>query len=81
MSSKQTYRPRDNSHIHEVGDNRGLRKIYLNGGLIDWAFYADTRKGFVGYYPAPVRLNKRRGDRALSRRKRGKVVIKWHRTT
>lgn len=80
--AKQKYVPRvrGTDHIHTPRDGRGFRDVYVNGGLVKKAFYADTRKGVVRHYLTPLRLNKSR-DCAATRTKRGKVTIKWHKTT
>lgn len=77
MSKKKPYTPCNRDHIHTPGDCRGAREVYLNGGRISHVLYADTRKGIVRYCPAPVRINRRRGDCVLTRTKRGKVTVKW----
>lgn len=49
-------------------------KVFVNGNVADKAFYADTEKGIVKYYPSPFRLNKRTGE-LYSRTLRGKVTV------
>lgn len=51
-----------------------IAKVYVNGNLVDKVFYADTEKGIVKYYPAPLRVNKRAGE-MYSRTLRGKVTV------
>lgn len=49
-------------------------KVWVNGNVVDKAFYADTEKGIVKYYPTPTRINKRTGE-IYSRALRGKVTV------
>lgn len=61
-------------HIHYPGDGRGMRKVFVNGKLIDQVFYADTKKGIVDHYPQPLKVHKHR-KRMISRRLRGCVEV------
>lgn len=49
-------------------------KVFVNGNEVDKPIYADTEKGIVRYYPAPVKINKRTGE-LYSRTLRGKVTV------
>lgn len=51
-------------------------KCFVNGNLVDNAFYADTVKGFVLYYPTPLKIIKN-GDSIYSRRLKGVVTVEY----
>ena len=63
-------------HIHEVGDGRGLRHVYVNGKRVYCVVYANTKKGIVDYYPTPSKIH-RREKRIISRRLRGDVRVEF----
>lgn len=63
--------------IYTIGNTLAaglIAKVAVNGNVVDKTFYADTEKGIVKYYPAPVRVNKRTGE-LYSRALRGKVTV------
>ena len=63
--------------IYTIGNTSAIgliAKVCVNGNVVDKTFYADTEKGIVKYYPAPVRVNKRTGE-VYSRTLRGKVTV------
>lgn len=63
--------------IYTVGNTSAIgrvAKVFVNGNEVDKAFYADTEKGIVKYYPAPFRVNKRT-EEIYSRTLRGKVTV------
>lgn len=74
--AKRRYWKRDKSHIHQVGDGRGYRSVYVNGGYIPRAVYANERKGVVISHRFPRRFNRKTGE-FQRRHHRGKVTIKW----
>lgn len=51
-----------------------VAKVTVDGNVVDTAFYADTEKGIVKYYPTPLRRDKMTGD-IYSRTLRGKVTV------
>ena len=63
-----------NNHIHTPDDGRGRRDVFVNGRQVHRAFFVDTRRGIVDYFPEPVRIHKH-GKRAISRRLRGRVHV------
>ncbi len=63
------------NHIHTPDDGRGLRDVFLNGKLINTAFYANTRAGFVRVFRKPFKLD-RWGKRLLTRTLRGRVDVR-----
>lgn len=50
-------------------------RVFVNGNKIKGAFYADTVKGIVKYYPQPARIKKPERDRVYSRVAKGKVTV------
>ena len=50
-------------------------KVFVNGNYIPGAFYADTAKGIVRFFPLPLRIKKPDRDRAYSRTLRGSVTV------
>lgn len=63
-----------NPHIHTPDDGRGPRSVYVNGNLIKYAIWADTRSGVVWFHPHPLRRQKGR-DFAYARKLRGVVTV------
>jgi hypothetical protein len=61
-------------HIHEPGDGRGRRRVLLDGQLVRYVMFADTRKGVVRIAAQPVRLHKH-GKRVVQRTLRGRVEV------
>jgi hypothetical protein len=43
-------------HIHEVGDGRGPRIVYVDGKRVESAFYANTKHGIVHAYKEPISI-------------------------
>jgi len=73
---KKLFKPKDGSHIHRADDERGIRSVFVNGGLVPRCIFADEQKGLaVGFY-VPHRRNKKTGE-LKTRRHRGKVTVKW----
>lgn len=62
-------------HIHTPEDGRGGRHVFVNGKLLKYCFYADTKRGVARAYRYPYRLHKHR-KRALSRTLRGSVEVR-----
>lgn len=62
-------------HIHKAGDGRGRREVLVNGKRVDMVFYADTRRGVVRAYRAPLKLDKWR-KRVLTRTLHGAVQVR-----
>lgn len=50
-------------------------KVYVNGNQIDGAYYADTHRGIVKFYPQPARIKKPERDQAYTRTLRGNVTV------
>jgi hypothetical protein len=44
-------------HIHTFDDGRGNRDVFLDGKLIKYAVYADTKRGVVKVIDQPPRLD------------------------
>jgi hypothetical protein len=46
--------------IHDITrpDGRGPRHFIVNGKRINHVFYADTKAGFVDYYPEPFEVDR-----------------------
>ncbi|SHK68561.1 hypothetical protein [Halomonas caseinilytica] len=61
-------------HIHTPHDGGGARDVFVDGRKVDGAFYADTKRGIVDYYPKPLKIHKR-GKRVITRRLRGHVEV------
>ncbi|MEC8822931.1 MAG: hypothetical protein VX673_03060 [Pseudomonadota bacterium] len=49
--------------------------VYVNGNKIDGAFYADTERGIVKFYPQPPRIKKPERDQIYTRTLRGNVTV------
>lgn len=66
-----------NKNIHTPGDGRGLRKVFLNGKLIPFAFFADTIKGIVETYRKKNGsfIMHKHGKRVLTKKLYGKVEV------
>jgi hypothetical protein len=66
-----------NKNIHTPDDGRGLRKVFLNGKLIPFAFCADTRKGTVEAYRKKNGrfIMHKYGKRVLTKKLYGKVEV------
>ncbi|WP_375581824.1 hypothetical protein ABWH88_06835 [Marinobacter adhaerens] len=50
-------------------------KVFVNGNKVDGAYYADTERGIVEFYPQPPRIKKPERDQVYSRTLRGKVTV------
>lgn len=50
-------------------------EVFVNGNRIDGAYYADTERGIVHFYPQPARIKKPERDQVYSRTLRGKVTV------
>lgn len=61
-------------HIHTPHDGGGARDVFVDGRKVNGAFYADTKRGIVDYYPEPLKIHKR-GKRVITRRLRGHVEV------
>lgn len=57
---------------HSPHDGRGLRRVYLNGEVIERVVYADTRRGLVLQHEDPPRII---GDRIIPRKRYGRVEV------
>jgi hypothetical protein len=44
----------DESHIHRVGDGRGMRHVYLNGHKLKYVTYANEKTGEVTFLREPI---------------------------
>ncbi len=51
-------------------------KVFVNGNLTDKVIYADTVKGIVIYYPAPLRV-KKGTEELYSRKLKGIVTVEF----
>ena len=60
--------------IHKVGDGLGPRNVFCNGNLVKEAIYADTSKGFLLFYPQPVRVAKGK-DFIYTRKLTGTITV------
>ena len=63
------------AHVHEAGDGRPPRHVWLDGELLKAVVYADEKRGMVRCLRQPLQLDKH-GKRCLSFVLRGKVVVK-----
>ena len=62
-------------HIHTPNDGRGQRDVFVDGKLVERAFFADTRRGIVRAYKYPLRLDKWR-KRVLAETLHGVVDVR-----
>jgi len=54
----------------------GIRaRVFVNGNEVAKAYYADTTRGIVRFYPQPLRFKKPERDRAYSRTLKGSVTV------
>jgi hypothetical protein len=60
--------------IHEAGNGRGQRDVYLNGRPVRSVTYADERRGIVRLTHQPIRIDKY-GKRVLTYTIRGRVSV------
>ena len=64
--------------IYTVGNTVQAGKpvhVFVNGNQIDGAFFADTSRGIVKFYPKPARIKKPERDCAYHRTLRGHVTV------
>lgn len=66
--------PRPENGVYTPENAMGAR-VFVNGNEIRNVFFADTRRGVVGFYPAPLRVKKPERDRVYSRKLRGDVTV------
>lgn len=67
--------------IHTVANTAARGRpvnVFVNGNRVESAFYADTRKGIVHYYPQPIRV-KKNSDVPYSRTLKGRVTVEEQR--
>ncbi|EDM47756.1 hypothetical protein [Marinobacter algicola] len=50
-------------------------KAFVNGNEIPGAYYADTDRGILKFYPQPARIKKPERDQAYTRTLRGTVTV------
>lgn len=50
-------------------------RVFVNGNKVDGAYYADTARGIVKFWPQPARIKKPERDQAYSRTLRGNVTV------
>lgn len=65
-----------NEHIHQVGDERGLRKIFVDGVEIKRVTYANTETGEVRHHGDPVEIDRDKNC-AIEHTIHGKVEVQW----
>lgn len=63
-------------HIHTWDDGRGLRDVLLDGRVVEFVTFADTRKGKVVVFVHPFRPDKYR-KRALTKTLYGEVEVRF----
>lgn len=63
--------------FHHWNDNRGVRRVFVNGNEIQSVIWADTKRGVIEYMPEPVRVHKVRRDELYTRKLRGRVEVVW----
>lgn len=63
-------------HIHLVDTFPKVKRVFVDDKEVDHAFYADTKKGVVRYYPQPLKLHKY-GKRVVSRTLHGQVRLEF----
>lgn len=51
-------------------------EVFVNGNRVDGAYYADTARGVVHFYPQPPRIKKPERDQIYSRTLRGNVTVR-----
>lgn len=68
---KKKHYPTNQPCYHHATDGRGVRKVYLNGELIDQVISADTKRGFVVICTGIIR------GKILTKKLHGKVVVKY----
>lgn len=62
------------SYIHEPGDGRGPRDVFLNDRRLDAVLYANERRGVVKVARQPFKVDKH-GKRILARTMHGTVRV------
>lgn len=62
-------------HIHHPRDGRGPRDVFVDGKLVERAFFADTRRGIVRAFRSTAVIDKRR-KRLLYETLRGVVEVR-----
>jgi hypothetical protein len=62
------------AHIHTPEDGRGNRIVRVDGHVIPYAFFADTKRGIVRAALLPLRTDKH-GKRVLCHTIRGCVEV------
>lgn len=62
-------------HIHTPHDGRATRDVFVDGKLVERAFFADTRRGIVCAFKHPLRLDRWR-KRVLSETLHGVVEVR-----
>lgn len=60
--------------FHSCNDDKGRRKVFVNGNPINNVFWANEERGLVCFAPLPVQINKRKGE-IYTRLLRGKVEV------
>ena len=54
----------------------GIRaRVFVNGNEVARAYYADTTRGIVRFYPQALRVKKPERDQVYSRTLRGNVTV------
>lgn len=61
-------------HIHTPYDGRGIRDVFVDGELVKYVTYADTKRGKVVVYRHPLKLDKY-GRRAMTKTIYGRVEV------
>lgn len=64
--------------IYTVANTLAIGKyarVFVNGNEVAGAFYADTEKGIVRFYPQPARIKKPERGQIYTRTLRGKVTV------
>lgn len=62
--------------IHRADDDRGRRKVLLDGAEVDQVVYADIRRGIVDRFRQPLTVRRRDGQ-LITERLRGRVEVVW----
>lgn len=66
--------------IYTVANTAAIGKparVFVNGNEVSGAFYADTKKGVVHFYPQPARIKKPERDQIYTRTLRGNVTVEF----
>jgi hypothetical protein len=62
--------------IYTVNSFPPVKRAFVNGKAINYAFYADTKRGFVRHYDDPPKMHKH-GKRLITRTTYGVVTVEF----